>query len=674
MLQCSRFLRLCSILRGHCRVARRSFVGIDRPVPEDFGHEAAVVGTEPSASFGALQVPEANLASSLDSCSSCEDVCSVFKERRPRLKPAELILLLSRVVQLGCRQRRDADQALCELWPRTDFCLVALCCLHGRHDVMHLPSGVGDMYTDVISRIDCFSPTELLYLVRMGAYIRGYHNRILRSHCERILSTSAWRLDYTDLCRTATVLACSSDSVPFAKLIGHVCVSRLLELPQCQRMMVFGALAAAKHGSTLFLQSCVRHALNRNVFTGTDAIKALVCYARKPSACSPAVFENLLRRCVDLDLSCLEPLELCDLLWVTCKYSDMSREMFQRCEPLLLQHCATLPGRNVSMLLWALADSGFESPALLSALESAATASAASMSPANVALCVNSLSQLKGAGEASDFHVKIEEEVIANIMHFNGLDLAMLAEGYARLGLGSATLHQCIQESALRYADDLPADCLSKLLWSYGHLVGRESFFAGLQFSLLQRVNQFSAHELCRALWSYAVQRFFDVAFWNSCLTLLDVNQVRGNRRCSLLYPALADLVAVRKELLTADVLRLINLTKGMFMNDELASYCADTGERLARALGSLNITASTGDVFEGFLLDASFEHQGVRHAVLVYTRANTVDSGSRPSGGMILKARYLRRHGIKVLHVLRDAFMAMDENQCAALLSRQLS
>ncbi|CDR95080.1 hypothetical protein, conserved [Babesia bigemina] len=674
MLPCSRILRLCSLLRSHCRVSRRGFVGIDRPLPDDLFQDTAVVGTEPSASFGALQACETALVPSLDSCSSIEDVCSVFKERRPRLKPAELILLLSRVVQLGCRHRRDAGDSLCELWPRTDFCLVELCGWHGRLDVMRLPSGVGDMYTDVISRIDCFTPTELLYLVRMGTYIRGYHNRILRSHCERILSTCAWRLDHTDLCRSATALACSSDSVPFAKLIGHVCTSRLLEFAPAQRMMVFGALAAARHGATLFLQSCARHALNRDVFTGTDAVKALVCYARKPSACSPAVFENLLRRCVGLDLSCLGPLELCDLLWVTCKYSDMSREMFRRCEPLLLQHCSDLPGRSISMLLWALADSGFESPALLSALESAATAAASSMSPANAALCVNSLSQLKGAGAASDFHVKIEEEVIANIMHFNGLDLAMLAEGYARLGTGSATLHQCVQEYALRYADDLPADCLSKLLWAYGHLVGRESFFVGLQFPLLQRVNQFSAHELCRALWSYAVQRFFDVTFWSSCLTLLDVNQVRGNRRCALLYPALSDLVAVRKELLTADVLRLLNLTKSMFMDDESAAYCAATGERLASALGSLGVTASTAEAFEGFLLDASFEHQGVRHAVLVYTRTNTVDSGSRPSGGMILKARHLRRHGIKVLHVLRDAFMAMDERQRAALLSRQLS
>ncbi|GIX64607.1 uncharacterized protein BcabD6B2_40420 [Babesia caballi] len=646
MLQCSRHLCRTLLRRSCWRAARRAFLGVDRPVPDDIEEPAEAIQSTLRTAAGAPLIAPPDCKTAIGSCESCDDVCALFAERRKRLKPGELILLLSRIVELGCRKRHDANPDLCAVWPRTDFCATDLCNLQGKLEVMRLPRRVGDMYTDVISRVDSFSPTQLLYLLRLGAFIRGYHNRLLRSHAERVVTTCVWQLETADLCRSAAVLATRSENVPFAKLIGHVCLSKFLDFDAAQRLLVFRSLSGARHGSTLFLQGCVRHALNPTLFAGKDAVQALVCYARKHSACPPAVFESLLQRCGDLDLSSLGPLELCDLLWVSAKYSASSADLFERCEPHLLRHCAGLPGRSVAMLLWALAESRFQSRDLLGALESAAIAKSPEMSPTNVAVCAHSLSLVKGPGLTRGFCDHVEADVIAHIGHFNGLDLAMLAQAYARLGLGSATLHQCIQESALRYADDLPADCLSKLLWSYGHLVGRESFFAGLQFALLQRVHQFPAHELCRALWAYAVHRFFEPGFWHSCLSLLDVDQVRGNRRCSLLYPALSEVVAARKDLLNTDVLRLMNLTRSMHLEEESSLHCPTTADRIVSTLGSLGISASSAVDFKGFLIDASFDHRGAPHAVLVYTSATAVGSSSRPSGGMVLKSRFLRRHG----------------------------
>ncbi|ORM41429.1 uncharacterized protein BXIN_2515 [Babesia sp. Xinjiang] len=647
MLRCSRYMGLNLIHKVRFRPQRRSFGGIYRPVPDDVDDpwELEDPVSRPTAAY--IEAPTIDIGTTLGSCATIDDIGILFSEYRPRLKPRELILLLSRIVDLTCRHREDCDDISSQLWPSNTFCMVPLSGLQGKVNLMRLPQVVANVYTDVISRVDTYAPTELLYLLRIGKYIRGYHNKLLRAHTERVITNSIWRLDPVDICRSVAVLA-SSDNVEFAKLLGHVTLKIFVEMDSKERLFVFKSLASARHGSTLFLQGSVRHALNTDLFLGNDVVQVLLCYARKPTACPPSVFESLLKRCVDLELSSLKPLELCDLIWVTCKYSNASVDMFRRCEPIILQHCYQLPGRSIAMLMWALAESGFESPELLAALESAAINSAESMSPTNVAVCAHSLAILKGFGDRSEFHSHVETEVINAISHFNGLDLAMLAEGYARLGLGSATLHQCIQEAALKYVEDLPADCLSKLLWAYGHLVGRESFFTGLQLALLQRLNQFTPHELSRALWAYAVQRFFDVKFWSTCLAMLDVDYIRGNNRCSLLYPALSELTTVRKEMLTSDVLRLLNLTRSVFTETELANYCNDTAQHIVTVLKSMDISAQFGVDFNGFILDVTFEHKGVKHAVLVYTR-------------------------IKVIHVLSDPFNNMDDTERVELLSRQM-
>ncbi|GFE54556.1 hypothetical protein BaOVIS_019600 [Babesia ovis] len=668
MLRCNSYLGLRLLRTTLIHPGRRGY--IHRPLPDDIDDYPKVTTPVPRPT-PALTIQNLDIHSKLTSCATIDDVCGIYSQYRSRLRPKELVLVLSRIVELGCRRSDDTDSLLHTLWPETDFCLVNLSGLRGKLELLRLPRPIGDVYTDVISRVDSFSQTELLYLLRIGSYIRGYHNHILRSHAERVLTSGIWRLDHLDLCRAVAVLG-NTGSVDFAKLLGHVCLKRFIELHSQERIFIFNALSTARHGSSLFLQGCIRHALNADIFTGRDVIPVLIAYARKASCCPPSVFESLLKRSVNLDPTTLDSLEICDLLWVTTKFSDNGLDTFRRFEKLLLPHCHDLPGRSVSMLLWALSESGYESPDLTSALESAAIATCGSMSPTHVSICIHSLSRLRALSNAPSFHEHIQDDIIDTISHFNGLDLAMLAEGYARLGLGSATLHQCIQESSLKYVEDLPADCLSKLLWSYGHLVGLESFFLGLQFALLQRVNQFSPHDLCRALWAYAVHRFFDLTFWSNCLSMLDADSVRGNTRCYLLYPALCELTSVHKQLLTSDIIRLMNLTKPMFVAKEHGSYCDTTGEHLLDALASLGISASTGTDHKGFLLDASFTYQDIAYAVLVYTHSNTIGSKS-PSGGMILKSRFLRRQGIKVIHVLRDSFISMNAKERVALLSRQL-
>lgn len=610
---------------------------------------------------------------SVASCVSTNDVCAVFAEHRHSLKPSDLILLLSKIVEVNC-QRIEANGAPEHfIWSSTIFCGIDLCGLKGKVNVMRLDSGVADMYSDVLSRIHAFTSTEILYLIRIGVYIQGYQNRLLRDHAERLLSACAWQLDATDLCRCATALAESSNNVHFVKLIGHVSLSRFHDLDAPQRLMIFRALSSARQASTLFLQGAIRYAMNPKIFVGQDIVSVLTCYARKPSACTPSLLESLLERASNLDLTQIDPLDLCGLIWATCKHSKSPSDIFQRAEDLIIEYCPSLPARSISMLLWAMAECGYTSPELLSALEMAAIRASESMTTSNVALCVQSIANLKEIGSASEFHDHVEADIIANASHFNGLDLAMLAFGYSKLGMGSATLHQCIQECALKYAEDLPADCLAKLLWAYGRVGGRESLFTGLQFHMLQRVNQFSVHELCRVLWAYAVMRFYDVGFWRNCISMLPVEHVRDNPHCAILYPSLSEVTTVRKDLLNSDTLRLLNHTKLFFMNEELSRYCSKTADRISDALQSIGIEASSQHDFKGFLLDSYFEYGDQKYGVLVYSDHNTVGKSLRPSGEMILKRRFLCRHGLKILHVLREPFLNLNKDDASAVLSKQM-
>eukprot|EP00371_Babesia_bovis_P001120 XP_001609767.1 hypothetical protein [Babesia bovis T2Bo] len=524
-------------------LGRRNVLTLDRPIPDDIEEtrETSVQASKLPGS-GSLVV-NFDIAKQLSLCSRVDDVCTLFLESRLRWNPKQLLLFLSRIVALTCRANSRHDAVSQDLWPCTDFCQCSLYGWGGSSHIMRLPAAVASMYTDILSKVDALGITELLYALRLGEYIRGYHNRVLESHCERILSGCLWHLDLLDLCRAVCVL-CQSTNVEFAKLLCHVSLTRFVEFSPTQRLFVFRALANAKHASSLFLRGCIRHVLNEDLFCDQGVLTVLAQYGQHPSSCSAAVFQSLLKRALSLDFGTISPLELCDLLWVTVKFSNVAPEAFSRAEPCLLPICSELPPKHVSMLLWSLAQSKYVSHALIDALESAAMATCSNMTPSQLSIALHSLSSLKPLDTRFADH--IEREVIDAIQHFNGLDLAMLAEGYARVNTGSPTLHQCIQESALRYSDELPADCLAKLLWSYGHLLGKESLYLGLQIPLLSRVNQFPAHELSRVLWAYAVHRFYDVSFWANCLSMIDIDHVRGNSRCVHLYPALSEVVQGR--------------------------------------------------------------------------------------------------------------------------------
>ncbi|KAK1442660.1 hypothetical protein BgAZ_301780 [Babesia gibsoni] len=666
--------RLLTLRRNMMHVIRRRFVSVERPLLEDFSTENYPVTRLDKTHLWDLTNQTPDIRTVMATCSSTDDVCSLFSKYRPYLKPCDLILFLSKIFDLTCRKSKNSSDSTCTLWPITDFCVADLSGRHGKVNVMRLNSSVADMYSDVLSRLNSFSVTQMLYLNRLGEFIRGYQNRLLQSHSELIISACAWQLDPSDLCRCVTVLAKHSDNVDFVKLIGHVSLNKLRHLDPVQRMVVFQGLAGAKHASTLFLQEAAKYALNPKIFVEKDVVKLLACYAGKPSSCSPAVLESLLDRASQLDLSSLEPKDLCNLIWATCKYSKKSEDVFKRSEPLIIQHCDSLPPRSISMLLWAQAESGYTSPEMLSALENAAMKNSQLMSTTNVSLCIQNIAKLKDIGDPSCFHQHIEEEVIANISHFNGLDLAMIAEGYAKLGLGSSTLYQCIQECALKYAGDLPADCLAKLLWAYARVGGNESFFSALQFHMLQRVNQFTAHELCRVLWAYAVMKFFDVGFWGNCLSLISIEHLQSNKRCSILYPALSEVIAVRKDLVSADTLRLLNHTKPMFMEEEMSRYYHNSGNRIVEVLSHNGIGATSPYDCNGFLLDAYFEDGDKHFGVLFYGKHNTIGSARKPSGDMLIKSRYLRRKGISLIHILREAFMEMDDSDAFAVVQRQMN
>ncbi|GAB68818.1 hypothetical protein PCYB_142460, partial [Plasmodium cynomolgi strain B] len=277
--------------------------------------------------------------------------------------------------------------------------------------------------------------------------------------------------------------------------------------------------------------------------------------------------------------------------------------------------------------------------------------------------------------------VRVVQGTFLNL--FTSEDLSNLCYAYSLVRSGSRELHSLIQAAILKKQSDLSPQEIAKIAYAYGNMYFYASYtlLSSLQYEILQRMHQFSHHEICDILWCYCVNKFLDANFWKCMLRAIDMEKL-GDSRCCLLYSSLSYVNLIDSSMLDSyNTLRVFHLVSEPYWRFQIAEYLhsfaddvvdamckentlvgaksAGEGEKLDRGVqeADAHIRGSQRDHpfecvkkaydFEGFLIDIYFEHMSRRYAVFLYSALNT-SSGGYPLGESVLKARYLRRKNFR--------------------------
>ncbi|KAK2198317.1 hypothetical protein BdWA1_001328 [Babesia duncani] len=617
-----------------------------------------------------------DLKESLKECYNVDDVCKVYVSFKESLGPFSLLYVLSRIAHVSTRKRQKLVEPF--LFDANEYCAVSLDQRIGTVNIMHMDVRVGNLYTRILSKLDYLSITQLAYLYRIGLHIRGYHNELIKAEAEGRLIVEMPNLSNIDLCRIACTFAIASSNTEFLKTASQVIISRLKSMEPIQRLFVFQTMAGLRFCSNYFLQEAAGKVLDSFTFTGPSLVKILACYAARPKSASPQFFQKLLNECLSLDLSTtLSGTEACDLIYVTSKYSDGCHLILAQLHDTVIKNIPKYSPRNLAMLIWAVGNSRYDSLEMIEALENGAMACVENMTPSQLTLVAHGLSLVTDI--CGKFLERIQSDIIKHIGHFNGLDLSMLAFAYAKLGAGSVEMHQCIQKEILKHRRDLPADCLVRILYAYAQIGACESTFTHLQMHVLERLHQFHPRDLCTVLWSYAVMEFYDYEFFKTVLEFVNAQDLK----CHLLYPALAITTAVEPKLLNAVTVRLMNHTKDAFWDwqmtesERFKAHVEKSGQRILKGLRNLygdSLEVKVNANICNFMIDFIFSIRDEKYAMVLHHEYNTFGPNNRPMGHSLLKARYLKKQGFKVVHVLEDCFRECDLAASGILLSRCIS
>ncbi|EUD68838.1 hypothetical protein C922_00526 [Plasmodium inui San Antonio 1] len=277
---------------------------------------------------------------------------------------------------------------------------------------------------------------------------------------------------------------------------------------------------------------------------------------------------------------------------------------------------------------------------------------------------------------------------------FSSEDLSNLCYAYSLVRSGSRELHSLIQSAILKKQSDLSPQEIAKIAYAYGNMYFYASYtlLSSLQYEILQRMHQFSHHEICDILWCYCVNRFLDANFWKCLLRAIDMEKL-GDPRCCLLYSSLSYVNLIDSSILdsynTLRVFHLVSEHYWRFQNEEYLHSFADdvvdamckenalvrgrsgrNGQKGAEEVHTggeeshTHIRSSNRDRpfqcikkaydYEGFLIDIYFEYMDSPYAVFLYSALNT-SSGGYPLGESVLKARYFRRKNIRTVHLLHS-------------------
>ncbi|ANQ09380.1 Uncharacterized protein PCOAH_00038730 [Plasmodium coatneyi] len=290
---------------------------------------------------------------------------------------------------------------------------------------------------------------------------------------------------------------------------------------------------------------------------------------------------------------------------------------------------------------------------------------------------------------------RIAERSFLNL--FTSGDLSNLCYAYSLVRSGSRELHSLIQSVILKKQSDLSPQEIAKIAYAYGNMYFYSSYtlLSSLQYEILQRMHQFSHHEICDILWCYCVNRFLDANFWKCMLRAIDVEKL-GDSRCCLLYSCLSYVNLIDPSILDSyNTLRVFHLVGENYWRYQIAEYLHSFADDVVDTMCKKNTSLLGGNDgkkgekqgkqidantcgnkrdhsfecvkkaydYEGFLIDIYFEHMNSRYAVFLYSALNT-SSGGYPLGESVLKARYLRKKNIKTVHLLHSIWSECRGNR----------
>ncbi|KJP88222.1 hypothetical protein AK88_02169 [Plasmodium fragile] len=290
--------------------------------------------------------------------------------------------------------------------------------------------------------------------------------------------------------------------------------------------------------------------------------------------------------------------------------------------------------------------------------------------------------------------VRVAERTFLNL--FTSEDLSNLCYAYSLVRSGSRELHSLIQSAILKNQSDLSPQEIAKIAYAYGNMYFYASYtlLSSLQYEILQRMHQFSHHEICDILWCYCVNRFLDANFWKCMLRAIDMEKLRDSR-CCLLYSCLSYVNLIDSSILDSyNTLRVFHLVIEHYWRFQMAEYLHRFADDVVDAMYKentlvqvksdrkgvsgeqgmeANMHGSERDHpfkcvkkaydYEGFLIDIYFEHMNKRYAVFLYSALNTSSDGY-PLGESVLKARYLRRKNIRTVHLLHSIWSECRGNR----------
>eukprot|EP00375_Theileria_parva_P001319 XP_763990.1 hypothetical protein [Theileria parva strain Muguga] len=358
--------------------------------------------------------------SKLDLCEKVSEVCNIFSQNKRKLTPNELLNLLAKVIQINSIIRssksKDFEENIpipdftttfdstdkVDYFPPSDFCSVSLNTFR-TVNIKRLDPRVSEIFIRLVNKLDTLTVEHILYLNRMCELIKGYHSKVILSFSEDKIATNIYKMDETNLIRTAMVIVRRSENVDFVKMFISELFKKIYFFNNSQKMLLFHLMSNSSKCSSIFLScfseyleyitksDCEQAQSQLSTFTERDFIKFLSSYANNQKCISKDLFEYLFSRCLVAHLNELSLDDVMDLLWVSNKFNSVDL-FLPKVKDFLGSNLEDIGPNRLTMLIWCYSNSNITDNQFHKYLEDAAITLSDQLTTKNISLSAYGLS------------------------------------------------------------------------------------------------------------------------------------------------------------------------------------------------------------------------------------------------------------------------------------------
>lgn len=348
-------------------------------------------------------------------------------------------------------------------------------------------------------------------------------------------------------------------------------------------------------------------------------------------------------------------------------------ELSMKLLPYITSRIKYLSPTDVSIALWSCKKSKINDYPSLKILETRALEKLNRMTPQGLAMSLSAIAEGSGrvlmdetslTSDTTAFD-QAEERVIRSIKYFNSHSLAAVLHAFALARAGSQEFWSTAHDAAVGEALSFSPEEIVRVLTSFANVRSGSRLFSILQPVILERLLQFTQPDLCDLTWAFSVSRFYDSSFWQMLLTALRPETVASQPECCLLYPCLMDLGQVFPWMDPPGRRMYLTYTKEAFWDwqlrmefatqfaDDVANVFETAGLSSALQMDDQGDAASKVQVcadVDGFLVDIYLPE--LQLAILCHSPLTLHQKLDIPLGSAVLKSRYLKGKGIRVVHL----------------------